>query len=386
MLFPYRVKNPVRTVPWVTYSLVVANVLVFGATVGQDLFITERVVRDWAFVGGDAWLLRSLASQFLHAHLLHLVFNMYFLWLFAPAVEDRLGRARFVLLYFGAGLAGDLLHWALMGAAMPPTIGASGAVSGVLGAYWYLFSWSPVCVLFRWFFYFRVFEIDAVWFILLYVAMDVLGVLSSGSDGGIAHFAHIGGVFFGLLFPVALRMKRDDNAVSELKAMQSDGVPLSEMPLSALETLLEQDPDDPELFGAAVLAAVRERRPERALAAFLKAPDRFIQECPVAVSTLLLQQKARAGLLTPVRFLRLAGRLGAVGDDRGQTQVLQLLLHAHPASPESQTALLRLARLYLERWKDREAARMYLNALLQRVSSGPLADEARLLLSRASEA
>jgi len=382
MMFPYRVKNPVRTAPLATYGLVVVNVIVFGLTCGGDLAITEEVVRRWAFSGGPEWLFRSFTSQFLHGDLLHLVFNMYFLWLFAPAVEDRLGHGLFLGLYFGAGLVGDLLQWLVSGADLLPTIGASGAVSGVLGAYWYLFSWSPVCVLFRWFLYVRTLEIRAVWFILFYVLMDVLGVVSSGGGGGVAHSAHLGGVLFGLMLPAALRLKRDDAAVSEVKAMQSDGLEPGELPLSALETLMEHTPDDPTLFSALVLAAAREKRPGVAAAAFQRAPEKFIEECPVTVSTLFLDLGVNARLLTAVQVLRLAGKLGAAGDDRAQTQILQLLLHTYPRAPECDTALLRLARLYLERWKDRGAAKMYLQALLGRAPSGPLADEARALLAR----
>lgn len=385
MLIPYRVKNPVRTIPLATYTLVVLNVLVFGLTTGRDLTITDRVVRDWAFVGGHEWFLRSFASQFLHGDLLHLIFNMYFLWLFGPAVEERLGHSRFLGLYFGAGLAGDLLHWASSGANTIPLIGASGAIMGILGSYWWLFTWSRVRVLFLIFFflpYLRVFEIPALWLILFYVAMDFLGIAGPAPGDFVAHFAHIGGMLFGLVFPQVMAVRRDPEAVSQIKVLQADGVDLNEMSVSALETLLEHTPDDPALFSALVTAAVRENRPEKVAAAFRNAPEKFIQECPAAVSTMLLELKRYPRLLLPVHYLQLAGRLGATGQYYAQTQILQLLLGVYPRAPECETALLRLARLYLEQWKDPKAARMYLDALISRAPYGALADEARIMLSR----
>jgi membrane associated rhomboid family serine protease len=150
MLLPYRVKNRPEHFPIATLAIIVINLVAYAATT-DGLIIRDSVVKAYAFGLGKTPLWTFVTAAFLHGDPFHIAGNMFFLWIFGPSVEGRLGVPRYIGLYFAAGLCGDILHALLMGSGL--TIGASGCIMGVLGAFWYLFAWSPVCI-FYWFYFF----------------------------------------------------------------------------------------------------------------------------------------------------------------------------------------------------------------------------------------
>jgi len=134
--------------------------------------------------------------MFLHGSLFHLLGNMLYLWIFGNNIEDVLGHVRFALFYLLAGLAAALTHTLAMPNSRIPMIGASGAIAGVLGAYWFLFPRARVRTFVFLFFYIDIVAIPAgivlgVWFLAQ--------LLNVGMGGGVAWFAHIGGFLAGLL-------------------------------------------------------------------------------------------------------------------------------------------------------------------------------------------
>jgi membrane associated rhomboid family serine protease len=220
VLLPLRDNAPTRHLPVVTLGLILANVLVFFGYQARDVQASAdewayhpcEVVRECAVVGQDWWL-TAFTSLFLHGDVVHLAGNMLFLWIFGNNVEDALGRARFLVFYLLAGLAATAtqtvvtLQTASDAAAQIPNLGASGAVSGVLGAYFLLLPHARILTLF--FFILR--EIPAFLFLGLYFAFQAymanFQLQQPPEGGGVAVFAHVGGIAFGLL-PVKLFQQR----------------------------------------------------------------------------------------------------------------------------------------------------------------------------------
>lgn len=209
-MIPIRDENPTRRVPVVTIALIGINALVFLYQVVQPPEAQREFVL--AFGAIPLLLIRDfhllpqfpthglslITSMFLHGGFLHLGGNMLYLWIFGNNVEDYLGRPRFVLFYLLCGMAAALTHTLTNMASPVPMIGASGAISGLLGAYLLLYPRANVVVMIWFFFFLRFVRIPAFIVLGLWFLMQLPGAL--GESGGIAFFAHIGGFVFGLLF------------------------------------------------------------------------------------------------------------------------------------------------------------------------------------------
>ena len=217
-MIPLRDENPSATVPLVSRALIVLNVAVFlyQALLGPGL---RAFVYEWGLVPARLTLalrfheepvaatgLTLLSSTFLHGGWSHLIGNMWYLWIFGDNVEDRLGHVRFLLFYLAAGVVAGLLHFLAHPVSGLPTVGASGAIAGVLGAYTVAFPRARVVTLVPLFPFFQIVALPAflvlgLWFVLQFVLG--LGALGAAAGGGIAWWAHIGGFVFGWL---ALRL------------------------------------------------------------------------------------------------------------------------------------------------------------------------------------
>lgn len=205
-----------HTRPFVVYAIVTANVIVYlyeislGAALND--FVRQFGVTPYALFNptGVESYLTLITSMFIHAESpMHIIGNMLFLWIFADNIEDRLGHVKFVLFYFFCGIAAGLLQSAIDPGSKIPMIGASGAVSGVLGAYILLFPRARVLALIPLGFFLRVsylpsFVFLGIWFLYQFL----FGVSSLGAKGGVAYFAHIGGFLAGLLLALPLRRKK----------------------------------------------------------------------------------------------------------------------------------------------------------------------------------
>ncbi len=204
-MIPIRDENPSRTFPLVTLTIIIANVMIFF----YQLFLPREALG--AFIGEYAAIPNLLmhgqnlhaivTSMFLHGGFLHLAGNMLYLWIFGDNVESLCGHFRFLLFYLLCGLAAFLGHFITQPFSTVPMLGASGAISGVLGAYFLRFPRANVVVVIPLFFFlWPTFHIPAVivlglWFI--YQIWNGISIPSVG--GGVAWFAHIGGFVAGLL-------------------------------------------------------------------------------------------------------------------------------------------------------------------------------------------
>jgi membrane associated rhomboid family serine protease len=197
--------------------LVAINVIVFfwEISLGPDL---EPALLNVAFVPARFWnlpgamlpnIITMFVSMFLHGGWLHLGGNMLYLWIFGDNVEDRLGHARYLFFYLACGLLATLAHAAMNPASAVPSIGASGAIAGVLGAYIVLFPKQRVTTLIPIFIFITVREVPAILLLGFWILMQIFfGAASMSGDlqsaGGVAYFAHIGGFVAGMVLIILL--------------------------------------------------------------------------------------------------------------------------------------------------------------------------------------
>jgi membrane associated rhomboid family serine protease len=223
-MIPIRNAVPSRYPPVVTWLLIATNCLVFllQTSLGPEEF--EEFLRDFALIParytsalayGEANLSAAdlfpfFTMMFLHGGWLHLILNMWTLWLFGPTVEDRLGHGRYLAFYLACGLAASIAHVFFNPTSIVPALGASGAIAGVLGCYMRLFPLARVVVVVPILFIPLFFEVYAsvfvgLWF-LIQIFQGTLGLLLPSSGGGVAWWAHVGGFIAGLtLGPLLVR-------------------------------------------------------------------------------------------------------------------------------------------------------------------------------------
>jgi membrane associated rhomboid family serine protease len=179
----------------------------FGAGAGRELghlaLIPAYVSRAHTAMR-EARVLATLAtSMFLHANLLHIVGNMLYLFIFGPAVEERLGHLRYFVFYLVAGIVAGLATVAMDPASQVAVIGASGAIAGVLGAYLVLFPAARITTILPIFIFIQFVQIPAIFYLLFWFAIQLYSGLESGAAGpligGVAWWAHVGGFLFGVL-------------------------------------------------------------------------------------------------------------------------------------------------------------------------------------------
>jgi len=228
-VFPLRDNIPTDRFPIVTIALIVANVIAYffwqkgGISLGDpssqhflcNLYeygtIPKEVTHPDFHVQAQGcptfdaptWL-TLFTSMFMHGGLLHLGGNMLFLWIFGNNVEDSMGPVRFIVFYLLGGLAADAGQILFSVNSTVPSIGASGAVAGVLGGYLLLFPRARVVTLVFIIFFFTILELPAILFLGIWIIQQALFAYfdllqPAGSEGGVAYFAHIGGFVFGLL-------------------------------------------------------------------------------------------------------------------------------------------------------------------------------------------
>jgi len=223
-LLPFRDHIRSRTNPWVTLAIIALNVAVFvyELSLGPALegFLQTYAVVPARFMellersGGWAQAAPSIVtSMFLHGGWLHLILNMWFLWIFGDNVEDRLGHVRYLLLYLAAGAAATIAHVAANSASTIPTVGASGAIAGVLGAYFVTYPRARVTTLIPIFVFIHIAELPAwvvlgMWFALQFLSGALSLATTQASAGGVAWWAHIGGFAAGALLMPLLSIGR----------------------------------------------------------------------------------------------------------------------------------------------------------------------------------
>ena len=206
--FPYSDSAPRKHFPILVITLIVLNVMIFLWSYFGDF---ESIIKTFGFIPAFPSVITLFSSMFLHGGIDHIFGNMWYLWIFGDNVEDRFGKIKFLLLYFASGLAATFLQYITDPASTVPSIGASGAISGILGAYIVLFPKERVLTSIGYSFV-RVpaYIVIGFWFFIQFIfgAYSLLG----GVGSNIAFWAHIGGFIFGLAsaFIMRGRIKEQD--------------------------------------------------------------------------------------------------------------------------------------------------------------------------------
>ena len=205
MFFPYKDDNPRVLIPFVTYFIIGLNVLVFiyQYFIIQGPQLSENFIYTYALIPANPTILTIFSSMFMHGGFTHIIFNMWFLWIFGDNIESVLGHKKYLLFYFLCGIGAGLSQIQIDPESTIPMVGASGAIAGVLGAYLFRFPRATVHVLVILIVFITFIRVPAMivigfWFLSNLTAG--IGTLGIEQTGGTAWFAHIGGFISGVLF------------------------------------------------------------------------------------------------------------------------------------------------------------------------------------------
>jgi len=379
LLFPLPVgtDRKLRRVPWATLSLIALNFLFYVITrpdtrpdMGADLFA------QWGLTPGSGAPLTLITYQFVHVSLQHLFWNMLFLWLFGPPVEEAVGTACFLLLYFGGGLAAGVLNMAFVligtgfSGAAPPLVGASGAISAILAPFAVRFYRSKIHMiwlpgsLFGSRMWIQVPALAGVSLWLVETAVGTVRTYTIQQSGGTAYWAHVGGFIFGLLaveISGLLRRGKQQYLLEDARAASERGHVLIGTARQCYQAFLRTDPNNIEVRFEYAAVLVREVG-EHGSRGVHSADYAFAQEeCRSVVRALLdrgrlteayacysdAQQNGVTLNPLPEERLKLARAAEDAGDAESGRRLLRSVIRDYPDSVEDEVARLRLGQMLI---------------------------------------
>jgi membrane associated rhomboid family serine protease len=202
-MIPLRDVIPSRTVPFVTVTIIVLNAAAWILEISMPSRELNEFLFVWGVVPARLHLVTLITSMFLHGGWSHIIGNMWYLWIFGDNVEDRFGHGRFLVFYLICGMTAAFGQIIMEPGSMVPTIGASGAIAGVMGAYFVLFPSSRVLTLIP-IFFFDIIEVPAIfllgfWFLMQLVNAGAVAATAGTGGGGVAFAAHVAGFLIGVL-------------------------------------------------------------------------------------------------------------------------------------------------------------------------------------------
>lgn len=211
-MIPLKDNIPTNSPPLVTVALIVLNSLIFFYQLflgyGDEYFVKRFGLIPTYLLYGDIYGSNHFESlityQFLHGGFVHIIGNMLFLWIFGNNIEDALGHFKFLLFYLLSGTAGGVAHSFIQSTSILPLIGASASVSGVLGAYLFLFPKAKVSTLFFFFFIIQIINVPAVIFIVFWFIIQIINVPSGSS---VAYLAHVVGFLTGIVLVLIMKKR-----------------------------------------------------------------------------------------------------------------------------------------------------------------------------------
>lgn len=236
-MVPLKDENPVKITPYITYVLIAANILIFVYELSLnsnqlDLFfhlfavVPQELTASFSGVDvhqGIPEAVTPITSQFLHAGFTHVGFNMLFLYIFGNNVEEQLGKAKFLLFYLSCGALAVMAQWFFSSMSSVPSLGASGAIAGVMGAYILKFPQAKIVTVIPLGFFFPLFRIPAVYFLGFWFVEQALNGVASFEvnasvgmeSGGVAYWAHAGGFIAGAILGPILGLFSNSNNLEE---------------------------------------------------------------------------------------------------------------------------------------------------------------------------
>jgi membrane associated rhomboid family serine protease len=213
-VIPLRDVIPSRTTPYITITIIALNALAWF----YELSLPHETLNAFLTVYGvvPAYFAPAtlITSMFLHGSWSHVLGNMWYLWIFGDNVEDRVGHGRFILFYLLCGIAAALGQVVVDPNSTLPTIGASGAIAGVMGAYFVLYPRSRVLTLIPWIFL-QIVELPAIvllgfWFVMQLFSAGTIAMTTTSQGGGVAFAAHVAGFLFGMAGVFVFRKRAND--------------------------------------------------------------------------------------------------------------------------------------------------------------------------------
>lgn len=383
---PIKTDRTLRAVPYVTYALCFANIYVYLQLLGESNYTLAEVRHQWGFIIAEPSLTTLFTHAFLHTDLLHLLSNMFILWLVGTVLECGIGSLVFLLLYL-ASLVASCMLFGLIGRVFlhdslnVPLIGASGAISGITGLatfrYFRLRVWTimlfstpwvplpiplPIPIWLPLWMYGALFAVRNL--------VDGIMMIVQGRSEVVAYWAHIGGVGLGMLLALLMRVAEEGRRefVLEETTRAASGEAPKEYSLKELKRLLRQQPNDPELLEA--MAGLMMARGEHELSRdlYLKAIRIFLAGAMrerAAVAYLNVLRTAPRTLLSPREQITLASALEAQGHYEEAVQAFMLIVDHYGEREEAQTALLRTSQIYLRYLKNPGTAERLLHQLLE---------------------
>jgi membrane associated rhomboid family serine protease len=200
-VIPLRDVIPSRTTPYITVTIIVLNGLAWLFEISLPADVLPQFLQVYGMVPADFHAPTLITSMFLHGSWSHVLGNMWYLWIFGDNVEDRVGHGRFIVFYLLCGIVAGLGQMAMDPHSTLPTIGASGAIAGMMGAYFVLYPRSRVLTLIPWIFI-QIVELPAIvllgfWFLMQLFSAGAIAVTASSSGGGVAFAAHVVGFLTG---------------------------------------------------------------------------------------------------------------------------------------------------------------------------------------------
>lgn len=368
-LFPYKVNRTLKQIPILTILLITANVLIYFGT-SFDLL---NAVKYLGFVSNIHGFYTWFTSMFLHADFFsHLLWNMYFLWLFGSMLEDALGRLKFSFIYLTSGLAACLVHAGIIALFEPslsstPLIGASGAIAGLLGVFVIRFYKNKISIAYFLFilFYIRwgIFEITSLLCLSLWIGRELLsGLLQLGGLASqVAHWAHIGGFLFGIAVALIFRFKNDANT----EYLTEEAVSWTRMGLhggasSRYEKLIESNPKEGSLYQelAKSMLFSENGEKEKIIENYKKAIEYYSKAQRRQETFKAYQELCNAYsdvVLDPKTQLSMASLCEGNYQYQLAVEAYRKLIDNYPDLKEAEKAMFRLAHVYLKMGSVEEA-------------------------------
>ena len=202
-MIPLRDVIPSRTTPYITVTLILLNAIAWFYELSLPEDLLPVFLQVYGVVPARLHTVTLVTSMFLHGSWMHVIGNMWYLWIFGDNVEDRVGHGRFIVFYLLCGIAASVGQTLMAPESTLPMIGASGAIAGVMGAYFVLYPRSRVLTLIPLVIFWEVIEVPAImllgfWFVMQLFSAGAIAVTASTGGGGVAFMAHVAGFLCGV--------------------------------------------------------------------------------------------------------------------------------------------------------------------------------------------
>lgn len=367
IVIPVGTNLNLKRFPWVTIILLFVNWLLF-ITFSRDFYSIDFWLTRYLYaVPGEQYPWQLVTSMFFHVSLLHILGNSLFLLVFGPPAEDKLGWRDYLFLYFFTGISANLLHGMMSGLFLRdelfiPSLGASGAISGVMGIYLYRCYYSKIKLMFHLLLPYRI-KIPGYIILPLWFAQDFMGGIDSirGIGRNIAFWAHVGGFAAGfgaskyLQYEIqAKKEKLEFVAENTLKTFTGNGEGIE-----AAETLLKMNPDNPELHLGLAEAKSRWRASLEGKAHYEKAIKLLLEKEPQKAMEVFIEYWGKYLNVLEAKYqVRLSLLLSRNGEIDLSAHTLQTLINSnHPLDLHMEEAYLSLGKIYREQLNRDDLAR-----------------------------